>query len=88
MYLRGGMTLQALRVRVGEATFFRILRDWATEHRHGNVTTPQFVALAERDSGLELAHFFDVWFYRLASPRAGRCVIERAGAPEDRLNGL
>ncbi len=68
VYLRGGMTLQALRVRVGEATFFRILRDWAAENRHGNVATPQFIALAERDSGLDLAHFFDVWLYQPGKP--------------------
>jgi aminopeptidase N len=68
VYLRGGMTLQALRAKVGEATFFRILRDWAAEHRHGNVTTAQFTALAERDSGLDLAHFFDLWLYRPGKP--------------------
>ena len=28
VYDRGAMTLQALRVEVGDATFFRILRDW------------------------------------------------------------
>ena len=68
VYLRGGMTLQALRVKVGEATFFQILRDWAAEHRHGNATTPQFIALAERDSGLALASFFDAWLYEPGKP--------------------
>lgn len=68
VYLRGGMTLQALRQRVGETVFFRILRDWASEHRHGNVTTAQFVALAQRDSGLDLGHFFDVWLYQPGKP--------------------
>jgi aminopeptidase N len=55
------MTLQALREKVEDQAFFRILRDWAAEHRYGNVTTPQFIALAERDSGMRLQHFFDVW---------------------------
>jgi aminopeptidase N len=68
IYNRGGMTLQALREKVGDATFFRILRDWAAEHRYGNVTTPQFIALAERDSGLDLGHFFDVWLYQPDKP--------------------
>jgi hypothetical protein len=40
--------------------FFRILRDWAAEHRYGNVTTAQFVTLAERDGSMTLQHFFDV----------------------------
>ena len=35
--LRGGMTLQALRERVGDDAFFEILRTWVDEHRdeHG-----------------------------------------------------
>ena len=37
VYDRGAMTLQALRVEVGDATFFRILRDWFAQHRYGNV---------------------------------------------------
>jgi aminopeptidase N len=53
---------------VGDAVFFRILRDWAAEHRYGNATTPQFIALAERDSGMDLDHFFDVWLYQPDKP--------------------
>jgi aminopeptidase N len=68
IYDRGAMTLQALREKVGDPVFFRILRDWATRHRYGNVTTAQFVALAERRSGLDLGTFFDVWLYQPAKP--------------------
>jgi aminopeptidase N len=68
IYNRGGMTLQALREKVGDEDFFRILRDWAAEHRYGNVTTTQFIALAERDSGMNLDHFFDVWLYQPDKP--------------------
>jgi aminopeptidase N len=63
VYYRGGMTLEALREKIGDATFFRLLRDWATRNRYGNVTTPQFIALAEQESGQDLQHFFDVWLY-------------------------
>jgi aminopeptidase N len=68
IYNRGGLTLQALRQKVGDFAFFRILRDWATQNRYGNVTTPQFIALAERDSGIDLDHFFDVWLYQPDKP--------------------
>lgn len=68
IYYRGGMTLQALREKVGEFTFSRIIRDWATQNRYGNVTTPQFVAHAEKISGLNLANFFDVWLYQEGKP--------------------
>jgi aminopeptidase N len=68
IYNRGGMTLQALREKVGDPTFFRIMRDWADQNRYGNVTTPQFIALAESDSGMDLQHFFDVWLYQPDKP--------------------
>jgi aminopeptidase N len=68
IYDRGGMTLEALREKVGDFTFFRILRDWATQNRYGNVTTPQFIALAELDSGMDLGHFFEVWLYQPDKP--------------------
>jgi len=62
------MTLQALRQKVGEAVFFRILRGWASGNRSGNVTTSQFVDLAEHESGMDLRHFFEVWRYRPDKP--------------------
>jgi aminopeptidase N len=68
IYDRGAMTLQALREKLGDDVFFRILHDWATEHRYGNVTTAQFIALAERDSGKDLDRFFRVWLYRPEKP--------------------
>jgi aminopeptidase N len=70
IYNRGGMTLQALREKVGDATFFSIMHDWAEQNRFGNVTTPQFIAFAERKSGLDLDHFFDVWLYQPGKPSA------------------
>ena len=68
IYYRGGMTLQALREKVGDFTFFRIIRDWATQNRYGNVSTPQFIALAEQISGQDLTAFFDVWLYQEGKP--------------------
>jgi aminopeptidase N len=68
VYDRGGMTLHALRGKVGDATFFDILRTWATEHRYGNATTAQFIDLAERVSGRQLDQFFRVWLYDKGRP--------------------
>ena len=36
IYDRGGMTLQALREKIGDATFFRLLRDWYAQHQLRN----------------------------------------------------
>jgi aminopeptidase N len=70
IYYRGAMTLQALRQKVGDFAFFRIMRSWAHQNRYGNVSTPQFVALAEQVSQMQLEHFFEVWLYRLEKPTA------------------
>jgi aminopeptidase N len=68
IYNRGGMTLQALRQKVGDVSFFQIMRTWATENRYGNVTTPEFISLAEQISGMDLDHFFAVWVYQPEKP--------------------
>jgi aminopeptidase N len=68
IYVRGAMTLQALREKVGDLTFFQIMRSWAAQNRHGNVTTAQFIALSEQLSGMNLDNFFDVWLYQPGKP--------------------
>jgi aminopeptidase N len=55
-------------VKVGDATFFRTLRDWYAQNRYGNVTTAEFIALAEAESGQDLDHFFQVWLYTPEKP--------------------
>jgi aminopeptidase N len=57
-----------LRQKVGDAKFFAILRAWTREHRYGNATTPQFIALAQRVSGKDLGRLFQVWLYGKARP--------------------
>jgi aminopeptidase N len=70
VYLRGGMTLEALRRRVGDPTFHQILRRWVSEHLYGNATTEEFIALAEQESGRELDTLFEAWLYRKGKPRS------------------
>ncbi|HST86043.1 MAG TPA: M1 family aminopeptidase [Kineosporiaceae bacterium] len=68
VYDRGGLALHALRLEVGDATFFRILKTWAAKHKYGNVNTAQFTALAERLSGRNLDDLFNAWLYTGAKP--------------------
>src|SRR5262245_2567418 len=68
IYSRGAMTLEALREKIGDASFFTLLRTWATQHRYGNVTTAQFIDLAEQVSGIDLGPFFDVWLFQPDKP--------------------
>jgi aminopeptidase N len=64
------MTLQALRQRLGEATFLDIVRSWYAENRHSNVTTADFIALAERKSGQQLDQFFQAWLFEEGRPES------------------
>ncbi|MDZ5445648.1 M1 family metallopeptidase [Micromonospora sp. 4G57] len=68
VYQRGGMTVHALRVAVGDAAFFTILRTWAEEKKNGNGTTAEFRALAERVSNKQLDKLFDAWLYGTERP--------------------
>ncbi|MQA88028.1 MAG: M1 family peptidase [Streptosporangiales bacterium] len=68
VYVRGAMTLHALRTEIGDAAFFRLLRTWASEHRHGHTSTDEFVALAEEISGKQLDQLFQVWLYGSKKP--------------------
>jgi aminopeptidase N len=68
VYQRGAMTLQALRVKIGDLAFFQLIRDWADDNRYGNVSTADFIAAAEAASGMDLDAFFDVWLFSPAKP--------------------
>jgi aminopeptidase N len=68
VYYRGAMTLQALRNEVGDRAFFRILRRWAVSREGGNVTTDEFIALAEAISGRQLDDLFQTWLFTPEKP--------------------
>jgi aminopeptidase N len=60
-YVRGAALLGALRITLGDATFFKILRGWANKYKYGNVTTQEFIDFAEQTSGKDLTTFFHAW---------------------------
>ena len=68
VYDRGAMTLQALREKVGDVHFFDILRTWYADNKYGNVTTAEFIELAEGISGQDLDQFFQVWLFEEGKP--------------------
>ncbi len=67
-YVRGAMTLQALREKIGTGELLRILRTWAGERRHGHGDIAAFIALAERVSGRHLGGFFHRWLFERGKP--------------------
>ncbi len=68
VYVRGAMTLEALRQRVGNRDFYSTLRTWAVEHRDGNATVRDFIALAEAESGKNLQGLFRRYLYKPGKP--------------------
>jgi aminopeptidase N len=69
VYVRGAMTLEALRQKIGTEAMVRVLRTWAAEHRYGNATTREFVDLSEQVAGRPLDGFFQRWLYQRGKPR-------------------
>jgi aminopeptidase N len=63
VYVRGGLTLHALRLEVGDEAFFKILPAYFKRYKDGNAATDDFIAMAEEVSGKELTDFFDSWLY-------------------------
>jgi len=68
VYKRGALTLHALRKRVGDESFFALLRSWVDEHRHATVTTEQFRAHAQRFAREPLDGLFTAWLDRRPLP--------------------
>jgi aminopeptidase N len=68
VYKRGALAVHALRLTVGDAAFFRILKTWTAEKRNGNGSTADLLALSERVSGKKLRSLFDAWLTGTTAP--------------------
>lgn len=61
VYVRGALTLHAVRTEVGDDAFFELLRRWAEDNQNGHGSTAEFIALAEEVSDQSLGDLFDAW---------------------------
>lgn len=68
VYERGGMTLAALRHKIGDQNFFRILQTWTRTHRYSTGSTAQFTTLASKIAGQNLDSFFHSWLWQKSKP--------------------
>ena len=68
VYQRGGLTLHALRVTVGDDAFFKVLQTYTSRFRGKSVSTADFVHVAEEISGQDLGAFFQSWLYDAVTP--------------------
>lgn len=63
VYVRGSWTLHALRLTVGDATFFRILRTYYERYRDGNASTDDFIAVAREIGGPNTEPLLRAWLF-------------------------
>jgi aminopeptidase N len=63
VYYRGAWVLHALRLKVGDDTFFKILREYYARYAGRNAGTADFIAVVQEISGQDLKTFFDEWLY-------------------------
>jgi hypothetical protein len=87
VYVRGAMTLHALRTFMGDEVFFAVVREWTRSNAGGNVSTADFIELSERLSGQDLKAFFTAWLYTPSKPGAlgpveRQDLPQQAGVPE------
>lgn len=68
IYVRGAITLHALRHVIGDESFFALVQEWVEMFGGGNVTTPDFIETAERVAGQDLGEFFDAWLFDQTMP--------------------
>jgi len=67
-YHKGSWVVHMLRHLMGDAVFFPALRTYLDTYRFGTVTTEQFQAVMEAESGLDLDAFFQQWIYGEGCP--------------------
>ena len=85
-YDRGALTLQALRLRVGDAVFFRTLKAFYQTYRYRNAGSQDFIDVAVRQSGQPAVRtMLNAWLYEaplppLGSYRGGECGDGAAAA--------
>ncbi|MDT3400159.1 M1 family metallopeptidase [Streptomyces sp. B1866] len=68
VYDGGALVLYALREEIGAAAFERLERAWVRRHRDSVASTGDFVRLASRVAGRDLAGFLHPWLYGRHTP--------------------
>jgi aminopeptidase N len=68
VYSGGSLTLYALRQVVGDDTFRKIERTWATRYKDESVSTEQFIAHVNQVSHRNLTSFLRAWLYNDTIP--------------------
>lgn len=68
VYKRGACLLHALRITIGDASFFTVLQTWTRTFAHSTATTLEFQSLAASVSPVPLDELFELWLHQAALP--------------------
>ena len=68
VYKRGALALHTLRRRIGDDSFFALLREWTSRYRHASVVTDDFIALAAQYTEDSLRPLWAAWLYSAEGP--------------------
>ncbi len=68
VYLRGALTLHALRLEIGDEAFFDAAKAFQEKFKYGNASTQDFVEVVGEIAGRDLSGFFDAWLHDEAMP--------------------
>jgi aminopeptidase N len=79
VYERGGLTLHALRLTVGDEIFFDLLREWVSRYAYSNATTDDFIALVREKAGhlagFDVDQFFQGWLFDAEMPELPEVAV-------------
>jgi aminopeptidase N len=82
-YVRGALTLHALRLKVGDEAFFKILRTYYGRYRHGNATSADFIRVAVKEGKADgVRELLNAWLFEVPVPPLTRGTEAAAVAAE------
>ncbi len=69
VYYKGAWLLHALRLKVGDEMFFKIMKSYYATYKSGNARIEDFIAAAQTVSDQDLRDFFHTWLYTHEVPK-------------------
>ena len=70
VYSRGALIFHMLREQLGDKTFWAVIKAYSRQYMGQSVTTDDFKAVLEKESGRNFTDFFERWVYGAENPQA------------------
>jgi aminopeptidase N len=69
VYVRGPLILDRLRAEIGDETFFKLLKGWASLKRNGNARLAEFLAYTNEVVGRDMEPLLRPWLFDTKMPK-------------------